>query len=74
MTALGACILSALVCIIYPILGKHLLLALKLVYFTIPFFGGVGMLTRLREDERLKFSTTFLGTYALLFAVFRCVL
>ncbi len=73
LTAIGVCLLSAFICIIYPMLGRHLLSALKLVYFTIPFFGGLGILARLRKDERFKFSAAFLGTYALLFVALRFV-
>ncbi|MBN1574852.1 MAG: PTS sugar transporter subunit IIC [Deltaproteobacteria bacterium] len=74
LTIVGACILSALISILYPFLDQRFILALKLVYFTTPFFGAAGMLTRLRESGRFRLSAAFLATYAILFIAVRCVL
>lgn len=74
LTVIGVCLVSALIFFLYPLLDRRLISALELVYFTIPFFGGVGMITKLRKSGKLGFSTAFLATYAILFIAVRCVL
>lgn len=68
-TVVGTYLLTIIIFVLYPKLGVNVLSALKLVYFTIPFFGVVGILDNLRDKKIFKFVAAFGATYLILILI-----